>query len=62
MPRELEGTNERGTNPERLFAAAYTSSLSGDTETRAAREGIALPAEAEIDASVAVGRRRADSA
>jgi Ohr subfamily peroxiredoxin len=55
MPRELGGTNGRGTNPEQLFAAAYTSSFLGIVRLVAAREGIALPTDAEIDASVAVG-------
>jgi Ohr subfamily peroxiredoxin len=55
MPRELGGTNGRGTNPEQLFAAAYTSSFPGIVRLVAAREGFVLPADAEIDASVAVG-------
>jgi len=55
MPRELGGTNGRGTNPEQLFGAAYTSCFLGMLRLVAAREGIALPADAEIDASVAVG-------
>ena len=55
MPRELGGTNGRGTNPEQLFAAAYTSSFLGIVRLVAAREGIALPADAEIDASVSLG-------
>jgi len=55
MPRELGGTHGRGTNPEQLFGAAYTSCFLGMLRLVAAREGIALPADAEIDASVAVG-------
>jgi Ohr subfamily peroxiredoxin len=55
MPRELGGTNGRGTNPEQLFPAAYTSSFLGIVSLVAAREGIALPSDAEIDAGVAVG-------
>ena len=43
MPRELGGSNGRGTNSEELFAAAYTSSFLGMPRLVAAREGMALP-------------------
>jgi len=48
MPRELGGSNGRGTNSEQLFAAAYTSSLLGMPRLVAAREGIAPPPDAVI--------------
>ena len=48
MPRELGGTNGRGTNSEQLFAAAYTSSFLGMLRLVAAREGMTLPPGAVI--------------
>jgi lipoyl-dependent peroxiredoxin len=54
-PRELGGTNGRGTTPEQLFAATYAASLLGMMRLVAGREGIALPADTEVDASVGVG-------
>jgi organic hydroperoxide reductase OsmC/OhrA len=48
MPRELGGSNGRGTNSEQLFAAAYTSYFLGMLRLVAAREGIALPPDAVI--------------
>jgi Ohr subfamily peroxiredoxin len=55
MPRELGGTNGRGTNPEQLFAASYATSFLGMMRFVAAREGIALPPNAEVEADVSVG-------
>ena len=48
MPRELGGTNGRGTHSEQLFAAAYTSSFLGMLRLVAAREGMTLPPGAVI--------------
>jgi lipoyl-dependent peroxiredoxin len=53
-PRELGGTNGRGTNPEQLFAASYATSFLGMMRLVAAREGIALPADTEVEANVGV--------
>jgi Ohr subfamily peroxiredoxin len=55
MPRELGGTNGRGTNPEQLFAASYAACFLGMMRLIAAREGIALPTNAEVEANVGVG-------
>src|ERR1700678_2652298 len=54
-PRELGGTNGRGTNPEQLFAASYAASFLGIMRLVAQREGIALPTNTEVEASVGVG-------
>ena len=54
-PRELGGTNGRGTTPEQLFAAAYAASFLGIMKYVAGREGIALPADTEVEAGVGVG-------
>src|ERR1700677_1319894 len=54
-PRELGGTNGRGTTPEQLFAASYAASFLGIMRLVAAREGIAFPTDTEVEASVGVG-------
>jgi lipoyl-dependent peroxiredoxin len=54
-PRDLGGTNGRGTNPEQLFAASYATCFLGMMRLVAIREGIALPAGTEVEASVGVG-------
>jgi osmotically inducible protein OsmC len=54
-PRELGGTNGRGTNPEQLFAASYAACFLGMMRLVAEREGIALPTDTEVEASVGVG-------
>ena len=54
-PRELGGTNGPGTTPEQLFAATYAASLLGMMRLVAGREGIALPTNTEVEASVGVG-------
>jgi Ohr subfamily peroxiredoxin len=55
MPRELGGTNGRGTNPEQLFAASYAACFLGMMRLVAAREDIELPTNAEVEANVGVG-------
>ena len=55
MPRALGGTNGRGTNPEQLFAASYAACFLGMMRLIAAREGVALPRNAEVEADVGVG-------
>jgi osmotically inducible protein OsmC len=54
-PRELGGTNGRGTTPEQLFAASYAASFLGIMRLVAGRDGIALPTNTEVEASVGVG-------
>jgi lipoyl-dependent peroxiredoxin len=55
MPRALGGANGRGANPEQLFAASYAASFLGIMRLVAQREGIALPTNTEVEASVGVG-------
>jgi lipoyl-dependent peroxiredoxin len=55
MPRELGGTNGRGTNPEQLFAACYAACFLGMMRLVAMHEAIALPTDTEVEASVGVG-------
>jgi osmotically inducible protein OsmC len=54
-PRDLGGTNGRGTTPEQLFAASYAASFLGIMKHVAGREGIAFPTDTEVEASVGVG-------
>ena len=55
MPRKVGGTNGRRTNPEQLSAASYATCFLGMMRLVAAREGIALPTNAEAQANVGVG-------
>ena len=55
MPRDLGGTNGRGTNPEQLFAACFAACFLGMMRLVALREGIALPTNTEVEAYVGVG-------
>ena len=55
MPRDLGGTNGRGTNPEQLFAACFAACFLGMIRLVALREGIALPTNTEVEANVGVG-------
>ena len=55
MPRALGGTNGRGTNPEQLFAASYAACFLGTMRLIAARKGVAVPRNAEVEADVGVG-------
>ena len=54
-PRELGGAGGEGTNPEQLFAAGYSACFIGALKFVAAKEKIAFPAVASIDASVGIG-------
>jgi len=54
-PRELGGAGGEGTNPEQLFAAGYSACFLGALKFVAAKEKIAFPADASIDASVGIG-------
>ena len=54
-PRELGGTNGRGTNPEQLFAAGYAACFLRALKFVAAREGTTLPPDTVVEVSVGVG-------
>jgi len=53
--KELGGAGGDGTNPEQLFAAGYSACFIGAMKFVAAREKIAIPADASIDGSVGIG-------
>lgn len=54
-PRELGGAGGEGTNPEQLFAAGYSACFLGALKFVAARENVALPADAKVDGRVGIG-------
>jgi lipoyl-dependent peroxiredoxin len=54
-PKELGGAGKVGTNPEQLFAAGYSACFIGAIKFVGARDKIAVPADASIDASVGIG-------
>jgi len=54
-PRELGGAGGPGTNPEELFAAAYSACFIGSMRFLAARDKIPLPSDISVDASVGIG-------
>jgi lipoyl-dependent peroxiredoxin len=54
-PKELGGGGGDGTNPEQLFAAGYSACFIGAMKFVAARDKIAMPADASINGSVGIG-------
>lgn len=54
-PRELGGAGGAGANPEQLFAAGYSACFIGAMKFVAARDKIAMPADASIEGSVGIG-------
>lgn len=54
-PRELGGAGGSGSNPEQLFAAGYSACFLGALKFVAAREKVALPADASITGTVGIG-------
>ena len=54
-PTELGGPGT-GTNPEQLFAAGYSACFIGAMKFVAARDKIAIPADAAVDGSVGIGQ------
>jgi Ohr subfamily peroxiredoxin len=54
-PKELGGQGGEGANPEQLFAAGYSACFIGAMKFVAARDKIAMPADAKIDGNVGIG-------
>ncbi len=54
VPTEMGGDGQ-GTNPEQLFAAGYSACFMGALKHVAASKQVKVPADATIDASVAIG-------
>ena len=53
-PKEMGGKGD-ATNPEQLFAAGYSACFMGAIKFVAAQKKVSVPADAAIDASVAIG-------
>ncbi|NBJ12665.1 organic hydroperoxide resistance protein [Microvirga arsenatis] len=56
-PKELGGPGGEGTNPEQLFAAGYSACFLGALKFVAAQNKVALPADAQVEAKVGIGKR-----
>lgn len=56
-PRELGGGGGPGTNPEQLFAAGYSACFLGALKFVAAKEKVAIPANATVTGQVGIGPR-----
>lgn len=56
-PKELGGPGGDGTNPEQLFACAYSACFLGAIKYVAGKTHVAVPAGATVTASVGVGPR-----
>lgn len=54
-PKELGGAGGEGTNPEQLFAAGYSACFLSAMQFVAARDKIAMPADASVEGSVGIG-------
>lgn len=54
-PRELGGDGAPGTNPEQLFAAGYAACFLSAIKFVAAQEKAAIPADANVTATVGIG-------
>jgi Ohr subfamily peroxiredoxin len=55
-PQALGGAGGEGTNPEQLFAAGYSACFLGALKFVAAKDKVALPADASIEATVGIGQ------
>lgn len=57
VPKELGGPGGEGTNPEQLFATGYSACFLGALKFVAAKEKVAIPADATVTADVGIGPR-----
>lgn len=56
-PKELGGAGGDGANPEQLFASGYAACFLGALKFVAGKEGVKVPAEAEVRSTVGIGPR-----
>jgi len=56
-PKELGGPGGEGTNPEQLFACGYSACFLGAMQFVGGQEGIKVPAEAQVTATISLGKR-----
>jgi len=51
-PKEMGGDGARGTNPEQLFAVAYSACFLGALKVVAGKEGVRIPEDATVTATI----------
>lgn len=56
-PKELGGPGGEGTNPEQLFACGYSACFLGAMQFVGSQEGITVPADTKVTATVSLGKR-----
>ncbi|AGM41759.1 Organic hydroperoxide resistance protein-like 2 [Spiribacter salinus M19-40] len=56
-PKELGGPGGEGTNPEQLFACGYSACFLGAMQFVGGQEGIKVPAETKVTATISLGKR-----
>ena len=57
VPKEMGGPGGVGANPEKLFAAGYSACFLGAMKAVSGKEGISVPSDATVTASIGFGPR-----
>jgi osmotically inducible protein OsmC len=57
VPKEMGGPGGVGVNPEKLFAAGYSACFLGALKAVSGKEGVKVPADATVTATIGFGPR-----
>ena len=57
IPKQMGGPGGTGTNPEQLFAAGYAACFTSSLHFVAGQDGLKLPADSNVTATVGIGPR-----
>jgi Ohr subfamily peroxiredoxin len=57
VPKEMGGPGGEGANPEKLFAAGYSACFLGAMKAVSGKEGVSVPADATVTATIGFGPR-----
>ena len=57
VPKEMGGPGGVGANPEKLFAAGYSACFLGAMKAVSGKEGVPVPADATVTATIGFGPR-----
>jgi Ohr subfamily peroxiredoxin len=57
VPKEMGGPGGEGANPEKLFAAGYSACFLGAMKAVSGKEGVKVPADATVTATIGFGPR-----
>ena len=57
VPKEMGGPGGVGANPEKLFAAGYSACFLGAMKAVSGKEGVQVPADASVTATIGFGPR-----